>query len=132
MFYAWNILLTKDNSEATPSKTVLYLENGIITRCEIVFPSGCQGLVFCHINRALHQVYPKNPDHQYAGNGEVIIANDEYELNDEPFQLEFFGWNTDEIYDHTITVRIQIVPKREITRLALGEMLRFQSVSKPV
>lgn len=131
MYYAWNILLTKGNTATTLEKTELKLERGTIVRCEVVFPSGCQGLVFCHINHSLHQVYPKNPDHQYAGNGETIIASDEYEIKEEPHQLEFYGWNTDEIYDHTITIRIQVVPKREITRLAIAEMLRFMSFSKP-
>ena len=131
MYYAWNITLEKGNTAATPEKTIFKLEHGIIVRCEIVFPSGCQGLVNCHINHSLHQVYPKNPDQQYTGNGETIFASDEYELKGEPHQLEFYGWNTDEIYDHTITVRIQIVPKREITRLAIAEMLRFMNLSKP-
>ena len=130
MYYAWNILLTKDNSEATPEKTILQVEKGTIIRCETVFPSGCAGLVYCHIDHSLHQVYPKNPDYQYSGNGEMIVATDEYDLKEEPFQLEFYGWNTDEIYDHTITVRIQIVPKREITRLAMAEMLRFMNLKK--
>ncbi len=131
MFYSWNILLARDNSSATPEKSILKLEKGTIVRLEVIFPAGCQGLVFCHVNRALHQVYPKNPDYQYAGNGETILASDEYSISEEPFQLEFFGWNTDEIYDHTVTVRIQIVPRWEITRLALAEMLRFMNMSKP-
>jgi len=131
MFYAWNILLTKGNTAATPEKTILIIERGIIVRCEVFFPSGCSGLAYCHINKALHQIYPKNPDYQYAGNGEAIIASDEYEIKEEPHQFEFYGWNTDEIYDHTVTVRIQVVPKREITRLALAEMLRFTNMSKP-
>ena len=131
MYYAWNILLTKGNSAVTPEKTIFKLENGIIVRCEIVFPSGCQGLVHCHINRALHQVYPKNPEYQFTGNGELIIASDEYEMKEEPYKLEFYGWNTDDDFNHTVTVRIQIVPKREVTRLAIAEMLRFQNLSKP-
>lgn len=131
MYYAWNITLTKDGSSASPEKTVLLLEKGTIIRCETVFPSGCAGLVFTHIDDALHQVYPKNPDYQYSGNGESIIASDEYDLKEEPFQLQFYGWNTDEIYDHTITVRIQIVPKREIVRLALSEIMRFMNLQKP-
>ncbi len=132
MYYAWNITLTADNTAATPEKSILLLEKGTIIRCETVFPSGCVGLVYCHIDHALHQVYPKNPDYQYSGNGEMIVASDEYDLKEEPYQLEFYGWNTDEIYDHTITVRIQIVPKREITRLALAEILRFINLKKPV
>jgi hypothetical protein len=131
MYYAWNITLTKGNSDVTPEKTVFKLEDGVIVRCEVAFPSGCSGLVFCHINRSVHQVYPKNPDYQFTGNGETVITSDEFAISDEPHQLEFYGWNTDEVYDHTITVRIQIVPKREITRLALAEMLRFMSMEKP-
>ncbi len=131
MYYAWNLLLTKDGSEASKEKYILLMEKGTIIRCETSFPSGCAGLVYCHIDQSLHQVYPKNPDYQYSGNGEAIVATDEYDLNEEPFQLEFYGWNTDEIYDHTITVRIQIVPKREIVRLALSEIMRFMNLKKP-
>ena len=131
MYYAWNLELTKGNSAVTPQKFVLHLEKGVIVRCETVFPLGCAGLVYSHINQSLHQVYPKNPDHQYTGNGEAIIATDEFEMDEEPFQLEFYGWNTDDDFNHTITVRIQIVPNREITRLALAEMLRFMNLSKP-
>lgn len=124
-------MLSRGGDSNTPEKTILTVEKGIIIRCETVFPSGCAGLVYTHINHALHQVYPKNPDYQYSGNGESIVATDEYELKEEPYQLEFYGWNWDEIYDHTVTVRIQIVPKREITRLALAEILRFMNLSKP-
>lgn len=131
MYYAWNITLTKAGSAASPEKTILAIEKGTIVRCETVFPFGCAGLVFTHINQSLHQVYPKNTDYQNTGDGETIIATDEYEIKEEPFQLEFYGWNTDDDFDHTITVRIQIIPGREITRLALAEMLRFMNLKKP-
>lgn len=131
MFYAWNFELPKGKTALGRTKQVLHIERGTIIRCEVVFPNGCAGLVYVHINQALHQVYPKNPDMQYRGNGETIISNDEYEIREEPFQLEFYGWNVDEKYDHTITVRIQVVPKREIIRLAVAEALRFTRLVKP-
>ena len=131
MFYAWNITLEKDKDIFNKTKRILDLERGTIIRCDVVFPVGCCGLVHVHINQALHQVYPKNPDYQYIGNGETVVSSDEYEIKEEPFQLEFYGWNTDEKYHHTITVRIQLVPKREIIRLAIGEMLRFTRLAKP-
>lgn len=131
MFYTWNFTLPLGKDATQKTKEILSLERGTITRCEVVFPSGCAGLVFCHINQTLHQVYPKNPDYQYTGNGETIMASDEYELKEEPFQLEFYGWNTDEVYPHTVTVRIQLVPKREIIRLAVAEALRFTRLVKP-
>lgn len=131
MFYAWNFELTKGRATATREKHILPLERGTIIRCEVVFPVGCANLVYVHVNQALHQVYPKNPDHQFVGDGAVIVSTDEYEIREEPFQLEFYGWNTDEIYNHTVTVRIQLVPKREIVRLALAEIIRFTSLEKP-
>lgn len=131
MFYVWNFTLPFGKSAASSTKEVLDLERGTIIRCEVMFPSGCCSLVFVHINQVLHQVYPKNPDHQYTGNGETIVSSDEYEIKEEPFQLEFYGWNTDDTYNHTITVRIQLVPKREIIRLAVAEALRFTRLVKP-
>lgn len=131
MFYAWNVLLPNTKTAATRTKQVLHLERGTITRCDVVFPTGCCGLVFCHIDHALHQVYPKNPGTTFKGNGETIISVDEYEIKDEPFQLEFYGWNTDDTYDHTVTVRIQLVPEREIIRLAIAEIMRIGSLKKP-
>ena len=131
MFYAWNFELTKGKSEASKTKHILYLERGTITRCEVVFPVGCANLVHVHVNQALHQIYPKNPDMQYLGDGAVIVSTDEYELKEEPFQLEFYGWNTDEIFNHTVTVRIQLIPRREVIRLALADILAFQQLEKP-
>lgn len=131
MFYAWNIILPYGKDIFNKTKRVLDIEKGTIIKCEVMFPSGCCGLVYVHINQALHQVYPKNPDYQFTGNGDTILSTDEYEIKEEPYQLEFYGWNTDDIYDHTVTVRIQLVPKREIIRLAIGEMLRFTRLTKP-
>ncbi len=132
MYYAWNFTLAADKTEATKTKAVLYLEKGTIVRCEIMFPAGCCGLVYVHINQALHQVYPKNPEYQYIGNGETIISSDEYEIKETPYQLEFYGWNTDDTYNHTITVRIQLVPAKEILHKVIGEVMKYTKLSRPI
>ena len=131
MLYAWDIKLTKDRSVATPEKTILKLEKGTITRCEVVFPTGCCGLVFIHINDGLHQVWPKNPDYQLTGNGGIIASTDEYPVKEPPLELYFYGWNTDEIYDHTITVRLQIVPAKEILHKVVGAAMRITKLTRP-
>lgn len=131
MLYAWDIKLTKDYTKATAEKTVLKMEKGTITRCEVVFPTGCCGLVFVHINNDLHQVYPKNPDYQLTGNGGVIVSTDEYPIKEPPLELQFYGWNTDEIYDHMITVRIQLVPAKEILHKVVGEVMRITKLRRP-
>jgi len=131
MFYAWNFTLAPDQSEVTKTKNELYLEKGTVTRCEIVFPVGCANLVFVHIDDSLHQVYPKDPTYKFIGDGTTITCTDEYEIKEEPFTLQFHGWNTDEIYDHTITVRIQLVPAKEILHRVVGEVMRITKLTRP-
>jgi len=131
MFYAWNFKLTHDKSEAAKTKHVLHLEKGTIVRSEIVYPVGCANLVFVHIDDALHQVYPKDPTYKFIGDGVTIVCTDEYEIKEEPFTLQFHGWNTDEIYDHTITVRIQLVPAKEILHKVVGQVMRMTKLTRP-
>jgi len=131
MLYAWDIKLERGHTALTQEKTVLKMEKGTITRCEVVFPTGCVGLVFIHIDDRLHQVWPKNPDYQLSGNGGIIASIDEYPIKEPPLSLDFYGWNTDEIYDHTITVRLQIVPQKEILRTVVGEVMRITKLKRP-
>jgi len=131
MFYAWNFTLAANKAEAAKTKHELRLEKGTLTKCEIVFPVGCSNLVFVHINDALHQVYPKDPTYKFIGDGATIVCNDEYEIKETPFTLQFHGWNTDEIYDHTITVRIQLVPAKEILHRVVAEVMRITNLKRP-
>lgn len=131
MFYAWNFTLPANKTEAGKTKQELYLEKGTITRFEVVFPVGCSNLVFVHINDALHQVYPKDPDYKFIGDGAVIVCTDEYEIEETPYTLQFHGWNTDDLYDHTITVRIQLVPAKEILHKVVGQVMRITKLRRP-
>jgi len=131
MFYAWNFCLPANKTEAGRTKRELYLEKGTVTRCEVVLPVGCSNLVFVHINDALHQVYPKDPTYKFIGDGANIVCTDEYEIKEQPFTLQFYGWNTDEIYDHTVTVRIQLVPAKEILHKVVGAVMRIGQLTRP-
>lgn len=131
MFYAWNFTLPANKTEAAKTRQDLDMEKGTITRIEIIFPVGCANLVFVHINDALHQVWPKEPQYKFIGDGATIICTDEYEVSEQPYNLQFHGWNTDEIYDHTITVRIQIVPAKEILHKVIGGIIDFAKLRRP-
>ena len=131
MFYAWNVELPFGKIEASKTKLVLQLEKGTVTRFELTFPSGCANLVFVHVNDALHQVYPKDPDYQFIGNGVTVYSSDEYEIKEEPYTLQFYGWNTDEKFNHTVTVRIQLVPAKEILHRVVGGLSAVMKITKP-
>jgi len=131
MYYAWNFRLPANQSETTKTKQELYLEKGTIIKVEVIFPVGCASLVFVHLNDALHQVWPKDPQFQFVGDGAHIICSDEYEIKEQPYTIQFHGWNTDDTYDHTITVRIQIVPAKEILHKVIGEVMRYTKLQRP-
>ena len=113
MIYEYDLVLPADTKEATPEPLVMQLTHGIIHRVEISFPSGCNGQVKVVIRRALHQVFPTNPDGQLKANGFTISGPVWYELEEAPYQLEAYGWSPDTSYDHTITIRLYI-ERREV------------------
>ena len=45
--------------------------------------------------------------------------------------MQFYGWNTDDTYNHTVTVRIQLVPAREIIRRVIGGLSDVMKLTKP-
>lgn len=132
MYYAWNITLPAGKTTAGKTKKVLQLAKGVLVKTEIVFPIGCAGLVYCTLNDALHQVYPTNPNLAFTGSGETISIPDEYPMPVEPYQLQFYGWNTDDTYQHIITIRLNLIPRIQITRITLAEIYRLSNLSRPV
>lgn len=142
MFYTWNITLPINGSEAAHIKERLRLGQGTITRFELVFPVGCANLVYVYISDGAYQVYPKemvvgipalDPTRQdrFIGDGVTIVSTDEYEIKEPPLELDFHGWNTDEIYPHKITVRIQLVPAREILTKVVSQVMRITKLRRP-
>lgn len=142
MFYTWNITLPINGSEAVQVRETLHLGQGTITRFELVFPVGCSNLVHVYISDGGYQVYPKemvtlptlaDPARQdrFIGDGATIVCTDEYELKAEPYDLLFHGWNTDELYCHKVTIRIQLVPGKEILTKVVSSVMRITKLRRP-
>jgi len=102
-----------------------------LQKLKLYFRVGCANLVFVHLDDALHQVWPKAPEYKFIGDGAHIVCTDEYEIKEPPFTIQFHGWNTDELYNHTITIRIQIVPAKEILHKVIGEVMKYTKLSRP-
>jgi len=114
MIYAFSFTVQKNTTQQNQQLKRLKLCYGIIHQIDIVFPIGCRGLVHCHIDDALHQIWPTNPDSTFSGDGEVISGKEFYELKVEPFELQLWAWNEDDTYDHTIIVRIWMLKPWEL------------------
>lgn len=111
MLFAHTLAIPANTAEASPVSEKLRLDHGVITRVEVEFPAGCAGLVYVHIDRALHQVWPTNPGGSLRTDGRAIIWADYQELFSEPMELDLVGWNLDDTYQHEILFRFELTPR---------------------
>ena len=120
MLYSFSCLIPSGGTEYTQTKFSLQLASGIINNIDIYFPDGCCGLVHCHINDSLYQIVPTNADGSLTGSGNLIKFNEDISFTSEPYQLQFWGWNEDTTYDHTIDVRIELAKRSSLLRYTMS------------
>lgn len=123
MFYAWDITVSAGTTTASPKTQVLKLSAGVITRVDIKFPAGCHGLVKVRIRRSEFQLVPLSKDEWITGDDETIPTEAYYELESTPTELKFIGASPGTTYDHTVTVRIQVLPKLVASFAPLANLL---------
>jgi len=109
MIFEYDLTVPKNTPKSSPKKKSFKLIYGIIHQLEVMFPTGCAGLVHCTIHEELHQVFPTNPDGNFKGDGTLIKGKVFHELALEPYELQLLAWNEDNTYDHTITVRLWLL-----------------------
>jgi len=115
MVYEHDITVIAGTSDTNPQITPIKLTKGIIHKYEIHFPPGCANLVNVRIKKALHQVWPCNPDGFHKADATTLSFREHYPLETEPYQLEVHTSSPSATYNHTITVRFALLPIRVLT-----------------
>lgn len=123
MFYAWDITIPAGRTETTPVEQILKLTKGVITRADIKFPTGCNGLVKVRIKRREHQLIPLSSDEWVTGDSETIPTEAYYELESAPTQLKFIACSPLTRFNHIITVRIQVLPREVASFISVVEAI---------
>jgi len=123
MFSAWDITVPANTAELNPLKQKLKLPAGIISKIDIKFPSGCNGMVKVIIKRWTFQLVPLSSGEWITGNDETVPTETAYELLETPFELEFQGCSSSTTYPHVITVRIEVNPLMSVAEKAMIEAL---------
>jgi len=117
VIYVYSITTPANTSADARLKTVMPIVRGRITEVGLQFPSGAVGYHHIQIRRQLHQLWPLNPEADFAASDETIHWFEEYDLDQPPFFLDAYTWNLDTVYAHTVTVRIVTVPLEAKTDL---------------
>jgi hypothetical protein len=114
LIYIFEQLIPHETTKDEPLKIDLKLCYGIIHRVEFFFPPGPVGLAGVAVFDAIHQVWPTNTGAWITSDDETISYREHLPLFYEPFSLQGFFYNEDDTYDHTITIRIGILPPEVI------------------
>jgi hypothetical protein len=108
--YAYSFTITKTATPTDPATKVCKLEHGIIHRVGIFWWPGPHGLVHLTINRALHQLLPRNASESYHYDNHTQDMEERIPLLVAPYQVELKGWAVGCSYDHEIIVSFGILP----------------------
>jgi hypothetical protein len=109
MFFAWDITIPANTTEKLPLKRYLRVTKGIVTAATIKFPAGCHRMVKVRLLRHEQQRIPLTSDEWVTGDDETVPTETYIDLTGEPYQLRFIGCSPDTDYDHTVTVRINVL-----------------------
>jgi len=128
MIFVFDISTPVGATASSKKKTVLKVARGTTYKFEVLFPPGPSGLLHLQVCDALHQVWPTNPDANFSGDGETISFEDEFLIDEPPYELQAFTWNEDDTYAHGLTIRIGIkalsgtyyLSAEELARAAVG------------
>ena len=111
MQYVKEITFSSGGSSTNQTSANIKAAKGIIHKIELVFPSGCFGLVHVQLFQGGHPIAPSTFRQTYASDNEVILIPEFTELRSELNTITITGWNEDDTYDHTIRFRIYVLPK---------------------
>ena len=114
MIYTFVVTVPANTTEENAVQQELKLDKGVIRKFAVQIPPGHAGLCKFAIFRGDSQVWPKNRDEKFAGDGILLSFDDEYyPLLQPPYSLFFVGWNEDELYDHSVYLYFQLLTKEE-------------------
>jgi len=110
MYFCWDITIPANTLEKLPLRQYLRITKGVITGVDVKFPAGCHGMVKARLYRHEQQAIPLTRDEWIRGDDEAVSTETYIDLNAYPYQLKFVACSPDTDYDHTVTVRIQVLP----------------------
>lgn len=108
MLYIYRLALPANTQESSKERLDFELPRGVINRVEVAFPPGPMGLAHLQIFHEEHQLFPTIPEESFAWNDINIAWAEEYELEEPWNDLSLRGWNLDDSYEHTISVRFSV------------------------
>jgi len=128
--YTDTLTVPRGTSSDDPVETTISINEWVVEGFDVVFPSGCAGLVHIIIMYGSEQIAPKPLGATLTGNNETVTWSEMWNTPEKPCTLRFLGWAPNTNYDHTLILRVRTLPKevrkeREETKKTMGLIDKF-------
>ncbi len=111
MIYEQDADTPKNTPKTAMIETVMHVHPGRVRQLGIEFPLGCKKLCHVKIFYWERQLWPTDPDTDFASDGLYLVYPEDTLLSDPPYEFVIKTWNTDDTYPHTPIVRMAILPE---------------------
>lgn len=112
------------HTETAKKEQMLKIAHGIITDVDVIFPPGCHSLVHSIIRHHEHQIFPSTEGMSLVGDGFPIKWTEYYESYQPPYELKIEAWEESCTYDHTVLVKVAILPRKAVVALAIVDSIK--------
>ena len=109
MVFSKTVDTPANTAKTSPLESWMGISRGLLYRMQVMFPSGCVGLVGSKLYEGAHQIYPVTVDEWFVGNNETIDFEDLYFITTLNTKLRILTYNEDDLYDHKVYFRIGLV-----------------------
>jgi len=124
MLFTKSFTVLTTHTEDSPLSDTIPIAHGIVTFVSIWMPPGCHGLVYCKLKHHEHTIFPSTEDMFLMCDGYPLEWNEYYESYQPPYELKFVGWSFGTTYDHVVTIRLAVLPRRAVLALAIVDAIK--------
>jgi len=124
MLFTTNISCPANTLITAKHPEILKIAHGIISWVSVSFPAGCHNMVYCTIRHHEHQIAPSTEIMYLRGDDFPIEWNEYYESYQPPYELKIELWSPGTSFDHTITIKVAVLPRKAILALSIVDAIK--------
>ncbi len=110
MLFVKDLTVPANTKESNPLSGEIEITRAVIKRIDVFFPFGCRNMVGVQLYWGDHPIFPRNPDAWVKGDGYPVSADCFYFIYQEPYKIKYKVHSEGTLYNHTITIRINMLP----------------------
>jgi hypothetical protein len=123
MIFAKDFTVPANTPEDEPEEWPIKVSSGVLSYVGFKFPAGCHGMVKVRLWHGEFQIVPLNKDEWITGDGEEVKFTEFYEVDEEPYEMKIRACSPDTTNDHTITLRMVVLPKMAASLIPFIDLL---------